>query len=131
MNSTAEDYYKDGILSKEYPTCPFRNIISRFSDKWTLLVLYVLSRSESPIRFGGLQKSIPDISARVLSNCLQVLEADDLVSRTVYPEVPPRVEYALTELGHSLIPHLNALTEWAIANFDHVIAHRANYKKNR
>jgi DNA-binding HxlR family transcriptional regulator len=119
----------DGILSREYPTCPFRNIISRFGDKWSLLILYNLSTNETPMRFSELERSIPDISSRVLSTCLRALEADDLVHREIYPEVPPRVEYSLTELSRSLIPHLNALTAWAIEHFDHVIAHRKMYSK--
>ncbi len=122
---------KDGIMSSDYPTCPFRNIITRFGDKWSLLILYVLNASKQPLRFSELERSIPDISSRVLSSCLRVLEADDLVSRKIYPEVPPRVEYALTPLSTSLVPHLNALTQWAIENFDHVLAHRKKYTKAR
>jgi DNA-binding HxlR family transcriptional regulator len=124
-----KDTHTDGILSPDYPTCPFRNIISRFGDKWSLLILYVLNSAENPLRFSELERSIPDISSRVLSSCLRALEADDLVSRKVYAEVPPRVEYSLTELGNTLMPHLNALTAWAIEHFDHVISHRAKYQK--
>jgi DNA-binding HxlR family transcriptional regulator len=120
----------DGILAPEYPTCPFRNVISRFGDKWSLLILYVLNANSNPIRFSELERSIPDISSRVLSSCLRALEADDLIMRKVYPEVPPRVEYALTEVGRSLIPHLEALTAWAIEHFDHVISHRAQYNRH-
>jgi DNA-binding HxlR family transcriptional regulator len=122
---------KDGILSPDYPTCPFRNIISRFGDKWSLLILYVLSSANHPLRFSELERGIPDISSRVLSSCLRVLEADDLISRKIYPEVPPRVEYSLTPLSTSLIPHLNALTQWAIENFDHVISHRKKYASSK
>jgi DNA-binding HxlR family transcriptional regulator len=124
-----KDTHTDGILSPDYPTCPFRNIISRFGDKWSLLILYVLNSAENPLRFSELERSIPDISSRVLSSCLRALEADDLVSRKMYAEVPPRVEYSLTELGVTLMPHLNALTAWAIEHFDHVISHRAKYQK--
>lgn len=122
----------NGILAPDYPTCPFRNVITRFGDKWSLLILYVLHTSGEPIRFSELERCIPDISSRVLSSCLRTLEADDLVSRKIYPVVPPKVEYSLTEVGKSLIPHLQALTSWAIDNFNHVIEHRAKYnKKNR
>lgn len=122
----------NGILAPDYPTCPFRNIITRFGDKWSLLILYVLNASAEPLRFSELEKSIPDISSRVLSSCLRTLEADDLISRKVYPVVPPKVEYSLTETSLSLVPHLQALTGWAIEHFDHVIEHRAKYnKKNR
>jgi DNA-binding HxlR family transcriptional regulator len=129
--NTSNKNNNDGIISPNYPTCPFRNIISRFGDKWSLLILYVLNSANAPMRFSELERSIPDISSRVLSSCLRALEADDLVSRKLYPEVPPRVEYSLTELGLTLIPHLNALTQWAIKNFDHVIAHRAQYNSKR
>lgn len=129
--TSKKDKVKEGILSSDYPTCPFRNIITRFGDKWSLLILYVLSSANAPIRFSELERRIPDISSRVLSSCLRTLEADDLVSRKIYPEVPPKVEYSLTELGITLIPHLTALTEWAIKNFDHVIAHRKKYNANK
>lgn len=121
----------NGVLSSDYPTCPFRNIISRFGDKWSLLILYVLSSSDKPLRFSELERNIPDISSRVLSSCLRVLEADDLVSRKVYPEVPPKVEYSLTDIGNTLIPHLRGLTDWAIENYEHVVAHRVKYNRGK
>jgi DNA-binding HxlR family transcriptional regulator len=125
------DMTKNGIISPDYPTCPFRNIISRFGDKWSFLILYFLYQNGEPIRFSALEKNIPDISSRVLSSCLRTLEADDIVSRKVYPEVPPKVEYSLTPLGESLMPHLMSLTTWAIENFDHIIAHRVKYDKKK
>jgi DNA-binding HxlR family transcriptional regulator len=125
------DLTKNGIISPDYPTCPFRNIISRFGDKWSFLILYFLYQNGEPIRFSALEKNIPDISSRVLSSCLRTLEADDIVSRKVYPEVPPKVEYSLTPLGESLMPHLMSLTTWAIENFDHIIAHRVKYDKKK
>jgi DNA-binding HxlR family transcriptional regulator len=124
-----EEMIREGILSPEHPSCPFRNIITRFGDKWSLLILYVLNSSEEPLRFNMLEKSIPDISSRVLSSCLRSLEADDLIARKVYPEVPPKVEYSLTPLGKSLMPHLLSITAWAIENFDHIVNHRAMYEK--
>lgn len=121
----------DGILSPAYPKCPFRNVISRFGDKWSLIILMVISGTPSPLRFSELERHIPDISSRVLSSCLRTLEADDLISRKVYPVVPPRVEYTLTEVGTSLIPHLQALADWANSHYDQVIAHRARYNKKQ
>ncbi len=129
-NDTKKQWEQDGILSPTHPTCPYRNIICRFGDKWSLLILYVLHSAEGPIRFSTLERSIPDISSRVLSTCLRDLEADDLISRHLYPEVPPRVEYALTPLGRSLMPHLLSLTSWAIEHFDHIVKHRAAYRKD-
>jgi DNA-binding HxlR family transcriptional regulator len=116
-------------VEPNYPTCPFRNILSRIGDKWSLLILYLLNASERPLRYGELEKSIPDISSKMLSSCLRSLEADDLVARKVYAEIPPRVEYSLTPLGASLMPHVLALTNWATEHFDHIIAHREQFNK--
>ena len=106
--------------------CPIRNIISRFGDKWSLLIILILSENEK-LRFNQLGKLIPDISTKVLSSTLKTLEADNLVKRTVYPEVPPRVEYNLTETGISLVPIINQLTQWALDNMKPIIAHRKKY----
>ncbi|WP_394333241.1 winged helix-turn-helix transcriptional regulator [Parabacteroides massiliensis] len=76
------------------------------------------------IRFNQLGKLIPDISTKVLSNTLRTLEADDLVKRTVFPEVPIRVEYELTEIGKSLVPIIVSLTEWAQKNMKSIMMHR-------
>ena len=81
--------------------CPVRNVIARFGNKWALLVVLVLSENRN-CRFNSLTRLIPDISARVLSSTLKTLEADGLVARKVYSEVPPKVEYSLTETGESL-----------------------------
>ena len=103
--------------------CPVRNVVARFGNKWALLVILVLSENE-PIRYNELGRKIPDISSRVLSNTLRTLEADGLVLRTVYQEVPPRVEYSLTDTGRSLVPIILQLTEWAQKNMKTIIEHR-------
>lgn len=95
--------------------CPIRNIISRFSGKWSMLILCVLAENEAT-RFNEIGKAIPDISPKVLTETLKNLEAAGLLSRRLYAEVPPRVEYSLTDLGKSLMPLLGALIEWAIEN---------------
>ncbi len=105
--------------------CPVRNVVARFGNKWALLVILVLSESES-IRYNELGRKIPDISSRILANTLRTLESDGLVSRTYYQEVPPRVEYALTDTGRSLVPIIQQLTEWAQANMKSIIDHRNN-----
>ena len=92
--------------------CPVRNVIARFGNKWALLVILILSENKV-LRFSELKKMIPDVSSRMLSSTLRTLEADGLVSRKVYPEVPPKVEYSLTETGLSLVPFIVQLTEWA------------------
>lgn len=107
--------------------CPVRNVVARFGNKWALLVILVLSETGS-IRFNHLGKFIPDISTKVLSNTLRTLEADDLVKRTVFPEVPIRVEYELTEIGKSLVPIIISLTEWAQKNMKSIMKHRKQFE---
>lgn len=104
--------------------CPVRNVVARFGNKWALLVILVLGES-GKVRFNQLGKLIPDISTKVLSNTLRTLEADGLVLRTVYPEVPLRVEYELTEIGSSLVPIIAQLTEWAQKNMKSIMKKRA------
>lgn len=96
--------------------CPIRNVISRFSGKWSMLILCVLAEN-AVTRFNEIGKAIPDISPKVLTEALKSLEADGLISRMVFAEIPPRVEYSLTDKGRSLMPHLEGLIEWALANF--------------
>lgn len=103
-------------------TCPVRNIISRFSGKWAMLVLCVLAENETT-RFNEIGKAIPDISPKVLTETLKNLEADGLIFRRLYAEIPPRVEYSLTDIGKSLIPHIGNLIGWAIENFDAIVKH--------
>ena len=112
-----------------HPTgfCPIRDIISRLSSKWGMLILITLNANNT-MRFNDIQKSIGDISQRMLTVTLRALEADGLVSRTIYAEVPPRVEYKLTERGNSLIPLLKNLVEWAIANTDAILQERTDKK---
>ena len=107
--------------------CPIRNVIARFGNKWALLILLVLNEEEC-MRFNQLRKYIPDISSKVLSGTLQILESDGLVKRTVYPEVPPRVEYQLTEMGHSLMPIIADLAQWALSNMPTIMNHREQFE---
>ena len=95
--------------------CPIRNVISRFTGKWAILILCVLSENEST-RFNAIGRAIPDISPKVLTSTLKQLEEDGLVSRTIYTEIPPRVEYSLTSKGLSLMPIIFELIEWALKN---------------
>ena len=108
-----------------FPDCPIRNILARLCDKWSLLVIYTLNKaSKETVRFKELQREIPDISQKMLTVTLRTLEEDGYVTRTVYPEVPPRVEYALTHRAYSLLPHINALIEWALENKDDIMQAR-------
>ena len=97
--------------------CPIRNVLSHISGKWPILILCILSENDRT-RFSAISKAIPDISSKVLSDTLKSLETDGLVVRHQYAEIPPRVEYALTELGKSLMPILGELIGWALRNFD-------------
>lgn len=110
-----------------FPECPIRNILARISDKWSLLILYTLSH-QPIMRYNALRKKIPDISQKMLTNSLRTLEEDGLVTRTVYAEVPPRVEYAITDRTRSLLPHINALTDWAKENMPAILKDRAERK---
>lgn len=100
-------------------SCPIRNIISRFSGKWSMLILCVLSENTAT-RFNEIGKAIPDISPKVLTETLKNLEADGLVSRRLYAEMPPRVEYSLTDLGMSLMPLITNLIKWAMENYGQI-----------
>ena len=106
-----------------YPDCPIRNVLSRIGDKWSMLVIYTLN-GEGTMRFGELLRALPDISQKMLTVTLRTLEEDGFVSRTVYPEIPPRVEYELTERARSMLPHVNALLNWAKANMDAILTDR-------
>jgi DNA-binding HxlR family transcriptional regulator len=100
---------KEDIL----PECPVATTVSLIGSKWKLLIMRnLLAR---PWRFNELQKSIDGISQKALTEALRAMEADGIVSRTVYPEVPPRVEYALTELGESMRPIIKSMESWGMA----------------
>lgn len=95
---------------KELPACPVETTLTLISDKWKVLVLRDLMPGTK--RFGELKKSIGNVSQKVLTAQLREMEQSGLLIRTVYPEVPPRVEYTLTELGRSLKPILDAMQTW-------------------
>lgn len=111
------------IRNALYPNCPVRNVLSRVGDKWSMLILFTLE-SHPTIRFKELQRNIPDISQKILTATLKTLEADGLVKREVFPEVPPRVEYSLTAKGLSLLPLIDNLLTWASDNMEDIIASR-------
>lgn len=113
-----------------YPSCPIRNILARFSDKWSLLILYTLNLHPT-MRFNELRREIPDISQKMLTNSLRTLEEDGFVTRTIYAEVPPRVEYSITDRTLSLFPHINSLIGWAKDNMPAILRDRTNHKKQK
>lgn len=99
-----------GTATKELPSCPVETTLTLISDKWKVLILRDLLLGTK--RFGELKKSIGHVSQKVLTAQLREMEENGLLTRTVYAEVPPRVEYTLTDLGYSLKPILDALWNW-------------------
>ena len=118
---------RNQVVDPLFPQCPLRNVLSRIGDRWSLLVLLALHEKAKAMRFSDLCKAIPDVSQKMLTSTLRKLEADDLLSRTIYREVPPRVEYKLTKRGKTLIPLLNQLVDWSLDNMDAIIRHREKY----
>ncbi|RHP59082.1 helix-turn-helix domain-containing protein [Bacteroides sp. OF04-15BH] len=113
------------IQDAMFPGCPVRNILARLCDKWALLVIYILDRSgKENMRFTELKQQMPDISQRMLSMTLRTLEEDGYLTRTIFSEIPPRVEYALTERAKSLKPILDSLLQWSIDNMDDIMSDR-------
>ncbi len=106
-----------------------RAALGRVSDKWTLLVVATLHGER--MRFTELQRRVPGISQRMLTLTLKNLERDGLVSRTSYPEMPPRVEYELTDLGQTLIPPALSLAEWAVEHNPDIDRSRSDYDARR
>jgi len=105
--------------------CPLRDILDRVGDKWSVLVVVLLG--DGTKRFSDLRRSVDGISQRMLTHTLRQLERDGLVSRTVYPTVPLRVEYTLTALGQTLLEPLAALAQWAGQHREAVQAARVCY----
>ena len=122
MNQQKDQKNKE-IRDALFPDCPIRNVLSRVGDKWSILVLYNLQHRE-PVRFKELQRQIPDISQKSLTQTLRTLEEDGFVSREVFPEVPPRVEYSLTPRALSFLPLVENMINWAKENMEDIIADR-------
>ena len=98
------------LTKEELPECPVATTVSLIGSKWKLLIMRNLL--VRPWRFNELKKSLDGISQKVLTDSLRSMEDDGIITRTVYPEVPPRVEYALSEVGESMRPILTAMQEW-------------------
>jgi len=122
---------RDIIVDSHYPDCPIRNILSRISDRWSMLILLALDSKHDPMRYSDILAEIPDISQKMLTVALRNLEADGLVERHAYAEIPPRVEYTITERSKTLMPHINNLVEWALDNLADILEDRKNYSSNK
>lgn len=107
--------------------CPVRNVLDRLGDKWSILILMILGEKHR-LRFREINRLVgPDISQKMLTVTLRSLEADGMITREVFAEVPPRVEYTITELGASLLPHIRSLAAWADQHIDTIRASRNQY----
>ena len=100
------------LTKKELPECPVATTVQLIGSKWKLLIMRNLL--ERPWRFNELRKNLDGISQKVLTDSLRSMEDDGIITRTVYPEVPPRVEYRLSDLGESMRPILESMQQWGI-----------------
>lgn len=111
--------------SKDHGVCPLRELLSRLGDKWSVLLILTLARMPGErARFSELKRSLPDISQRMLTATLRNLERDGLISREMFAEVPPRVEYQLTELGVSILNPMREIVKWIEGNWTTIITSR-------
>lgn len=101
------------LTKKELPECPVATTVQLIGSKWKLLIIRNLT--QRPWRFNELKKDLDGISQKVLTDSLRSMEADGIVSRKVYPEVPPRVEYSLSTLGQSMQPIIKAMADWGVS----------------
>lgn len=107
----------------DYGYCKAAPMLEWIGNKWALVVLVKISESE-PVRFNQLYRDIPSVSEKVLSQVLRQLVTDGIVSRKLYPDVPPRVEYSISDFGRTLLPHVSALQKWGCENFDQIMINR-------
>ena len=101
------------LTKEEMPDCPVATTVQLIGSKWKLLIIRNLL--VRPLRFNELRRDLEGISQKVLTDSLRSMEEDGIVTRTVYPEVPPRVEYALSQMGESMRPIIKAMEDWGIA----------------
>ena len=109
-------------MEERFGRCPFYTTQRLIQGKWAILILHYLSGG--PVRFNELQRKMPKMTHATLSNQLKQLEAEGLVKRTVYGDIPPKVEYSLTETGYSLMPHIESLVGWALEHMADIMERR-------
>lgn len=109
-------------IDSRYSACPIRQVITQIGDKWSMLALYILGKvGKEKMRYSEIHSYMLDCSQKMLSQTLKNLEKNKLVNCKLYPEVPPRVEYGLTELGRSFLGPLDALFDWGTKNMDKMV----------
>lgn len=109
----------------DYEYCKAAPMLEWLGNKWALVVLVKISENE-PVRFNELYRNIPSVSEKVLSQVLKQLTTDGIIERQLFPDVPPRVEYSITDLGKTLLPHVEALIKWGQDNFEQIMINRHN-----
>ncbi|MEJ7693649.1 helix-turn-helix domain-containing protein [Daejeonella sp.] len=119
-----KDYFSDVRKTND---CPITDVLARISDKWTMHTLITLGKSDK-LRFTELKNQVEGISQRMLTVTLRTLEEDGFITRTQFPQIPPRVEYELTPLGKSLVVELIGLSKWANDNMGKVFEARGRYQ---
>ena len=123
METITKVHTKRGDITST--TCPSRGVLDLIADKWTVLIIHTLNKKT--MRHNELARALGDISQKVLTQGLRKLERNGIIARTIYPVVPPRVEYALTPLGRSLIGVLGTLSSWAESHFPQVVSARERF----
>lgn len=114
------------VVGDDVGNCPVRSVLDKVGDKWSMLL--VMTLSGGPLRFNEIKRRVPDISQKMLTQTLRDLQRDGLVSRQVFPTVPPAVEYRLTKLGESVLGPFGALVSWANQNHGAIFAARAEFE---
>ena len=109
--------------------CGIRNLLDRVGDKWSLMIIDILS--EGTLRYSELDHKIESISQKMLTVTLKSLETDGLIKRKIYPQIPPRVEYSLTELGETLLPAITMLKKWAVDSRPAILEARGKMLSNK
>jgi DNA-binding HxlR family transcriptional regulator len=127
MDTVSHQELRDEWRATYRRGCPSRTVIEALANKWALYVLGALRRSPGPVRFSELRRLLDGVTQKMLTQTLKALERDGLVRRTVYPTVPPRVEYRLTDLGGGLGELTNAIGDWSVAHVAEILAARAAY----
>ncbi len=118
----------DDDLPQDHKNCPVQDLLSRLGDKWSMLVIVALANANNNcMRFSELQRGVNGISQRMLSATLRNFERDGIVIRHLYPEVPPKVEYTLTERGKDFLVPVKALVEWMVSEWPNIELSRQSY----
>jgi DNA-binding HxlR family transcriptional regulator len=118
----------DNDSTQDHSNCAFRDLLSRLGDKWSMLVILALAKADNHcLRFSQLQRDVDGISQRMLSTTLKNFERDGIVTRHLYPEVPPKVEYKLTDRGRNFLVHVQSLVDWIISEWSDIELSRKHF----